>query len=185
MRLTKIRIENYRQYRDFELPREGHLGQATLLVAHMGAGKTNLLNAINWCLYDEEMFTVDNNRSLPFINTGRLGEALSPGTESESRIQLSLSLGDDAMARVTRRQVFKVKESGQAEPKSRSELTVQVQAVGDDWVTLTSDDARTGLPGTCQTESGRITCSIWSGCSSSYRTLSLTGCRKRFLRLPR
>lgn len=142
MRLTKIRIENYRQYRDFELPREGHLGQATLLVAHMGAGKTNLLNAINWCLYDEEMFTVDNNRSLPFINTGRLGEALSPGTESESRIQLSLSLGDDAMARVTRRQVFKVKESGQAEPKSRSELTVQVQAVGDDWVTLTSDDAR-------------------------------------------
>ena len=58
MRFTSIRIENYRQYKDivfdFSQPTSYDLH---VIIAVNGAGKTNLLNAINWCLYGDEPHT--------------------------------------------------------------------------------------------------------------------------------
>ena len=58
MRFKSIKIKNYRQYRNLEMvfdkekPCDIHL-----IVASNGVGKTNLLNAINWCLYGDEPHT--------------------------------------------------------------------------------------------------------------------------------
>ncbi|MDO8848479.1 MAG: AAA family ATPase [Coriobacteriia bacterium] len=142
MRLAKIRIRNYRQYRDLELPKDGELSQATLLVAHVGAGKTNLLNAINWCLYDEELYAVDGNRSLPFVNKGRLGEGLQPGEEPEASVQLLFMLDDRTSVRITRKRAFRVVGPTHVEPKGKSELTVQLSQPNSDWTTLGQDEAR-------------------------------------------
>ena len=56
MKIHKIELENYRQYRGehtIELSTDDAHNLSIILGAN-GAGKTNLLNAINWCLYGDE-----------------------------------------------------------------------------------------------------------------------------------
>lgn len=55
MRFESIKIHNYRQYRDltFYFSLNG-ANDIHLVIATNGTGKTNLLNAINWCLYGDE-----------------------------------------------------------------------------------------------------------------------------------
>lgn len=55
MRFESIKIHNYRQYRDltFDFSLNG-ANDIHLVIATNGTGKTNLLNAINWCLYGDE-----------------------------------------------------------------------------------------------------------------------------------
>lgn len=57
MKIHSIHIENYRQYKgpidiNFSLNEDKNF---TVLEGTNGAGKTNLLNAITWCLYEEEL----------------------------------------------------------------------------------------------------------------------------------
>ncbi|QRN84661.1 AAA family ATPase [Clostridia bacterium] len=55
MRFSSIEINNYRQYKNvkfcFDKTSENDMH---IIVASNGVGKTNLLNAINWCLYGDE-----------------------------------------------------------------------------------------------------------------------------------
>ena len=55
MRFESIKIHNYRQYHDltFDFSLNG-ANDIHLVIATNGTGKTNLLNAINWCLYGDE-----------------------------------------------------------------------------------------------------------------------------------
>lgn len=55
MRFESIKIHNFRQYRDltFDFSLNG-ANDIHLVIATNGTGKTNLLNAINWCLYGDE-----------------------------------------------------------------------------------------------------------------------------------
>ena len=56
MKIYKIILENYRQYRGkhaIELSTDDRRSLNVILGAN-GAGKTNLLNAIHWCLYGDE-----------------------------------------------------------------------------------------------------------------------------------
>src|SRR5680860_732482 len=50
MILTRIQIENYKQYQgshDIEVPAEATIG----VIGENGTGKTTLFEAIEWCLY--------------------------------------------------------------------------------------------------------------------------------------
>ena len=55
MRFESIKIHNFRQYRDltFDFSLNG-ANDIHLVIATNGTRKTNLLNAINWCLYGDE-----------------------------------------------------------------------------------------------------------------------------------
>lgn len=55
MRFNSIILKNYRQYRDVTLafPKIKKT-DLHMIVASNGVGKTNLMNAINWCLYGDE-----------------------------------------------------------------------------------------------------------------------------------
>lgn len=58
MRFSSIKITNYRQYEDVEFTFEKtSKNDIHIVVASNGVGKTNLLNAINWCLYGDEPHT--------------------------------------------------------------------------------------------------------------------------------
>ena len=85
MRFNSIKINNYRQYRDLEFcfppetPCDVHV-----IIASNGVGKTNLLNAINWCLYGDEPHTSggaenSKNDKMPLCNNFAIQEAKEAG----------------------------------------------------------------------------------------------------------
>ena len=74
LRIDTIKLENYRQYKDatIEFSRDPKR-MLTVLRGNNGVGKTNIMNAITWCLYGKENHLGPNqdNRdqiSLPVIN---------------------------------------------------------------------------------------------------------------------
>jgi DNA sulfur modification protein DndD len=76
-----IEIFNYRQYKNIKLQFEKKEYDVHLIVASNGVGKTNLLNAINWCLYGDEPhvsgsnITIDTSlNKLPICNIKALDE---------------------------------------------------------------------------------------------------------------
>lgn len=66
MRIESVKLENFRQYRNAEFRFDRKQGQKDLhiIVGETGEGKSNLLNAITWCLYAEEMHLRDNDTAL-------------------------------------------------------------------------------------------------------------------------
>ena len=65
MIIESITIENFRQYKgpvtvDFSLDKSKNF---TIIRGTNGAGKTNLLNALTWCLYGEELHKSDTSAS--------------------------------------------------------------------------------------------------------------------------
>jgi len=69
MRIEKLVLKNYRQFKDeiicFPKSAESDLH---IIVGENGTGKTNLLNAINWCLYGDEPHLSKNSQTLPEMN---------------------------------------------------------------------------------------------------------------------
>ena len=55
MKIYDIKMKNYCQYRDATLEFSTDLQKkVTIIQGNNGTGKSNLLNAITWCLYGEE-----------------------------------------------------------------------------------------------------------------------------------
>jgi len=98
MRITNIDIKNYRQYQSlsFSFPKS-NVSDIHIIVAQNGVGKTNLLNAITWCLYgkephlglvsenikDDKNENDNKNNGLPKLNLTAADEAKSVGKEIE------------------------------------------------------------------------------------------------------
>ena len=77
MRIERIDLKNYRQFRnvciDFGKSAKEDLH---IIVADNATGKTNLLNAINWCLYGNEPHLSKDSQQLPRLNLNTLVQAI-------------------------------------------------------------------------------------------------------------
>jgi len=76
MKLKSLKLKNYRQYKDVQIIFSDPQNKAmiTVLEGANGAGKTNILNAITWCLYGQEMHISIKDKGLPIINNITLSE---------------------------------------------------------------------------------------------------------------
>jgi DNA sulfur modification protein DndD len=81
MRFEKLEFENYRQYRNesIDLISSTQAKHFTIIEGANGAGKTNILNAITWCLYGEEMDLGNRNVGKPIVNEVAFEEANDNG----------------------------------------------------------------------------------------------------------
>lgn len=78
--IDKITFENYRQYGTGSLSfNRTDDGMLSVLIAKNGTGKTTLLNAITWCLYDKELHLADEKKALPLLNSA-VARTLPQGT---------------------------------------------------------------------------------------------------------
>lgn len=77
MRFNSIEILNYRQYKKlkFDFPKNNEY-DLHVIVGQNGMGKTNILNAVTWCLYGVEPHLGDGSRSLPKMNLESKKEAI-------------------------------------------------------------------------------------------------------------
>ena len=100
MRFNSIKISNYRQYRNlsFEFTRDTACDMH-IIVASNGVGKTNLLNAINWCLYGDEPHTSGGpdggkNDKMPLCNNLAIQQTKDAG-ETICIVSVSIEAEDN------------------------------------------------------------------------------------------
>lgn len=112
-KLSSLEIKNFRQYRDAKITFSSEPTQIfTILRGANGAGKTNIMNAITWCLYGTEKHLDSDEKDLPIVNTKELQEKptgllrmyvkliLSDEHGDKFRIERRLSLFNDGGTKI-------------------------------------------------------------------------------------
>lgn len=99
MRFDAIEITNYRQYKSLHIQFPEKIGNDLhVIVASNGVGKTNLLNAINWCLYGDEPHLGDEEDALTICNHLALQEAREEGKkEAKVSVVIKATNGSDSI----------------------------------------------------------------------------------------
>lgn len=89
--IRRLKIKNFRQYRDVDIKfSQDPKKMFTTILGANGAGKTNIMNAITWCLYGKEKHLDDKNKRMPLTST----KALLERTSDLITTGVSITLGD-------------------------------------------------------------------------------------------
>src|SRR4030042_6275536 len=103
VRIERLYINNYRQFRDIELrftktpKRDLHR-----ILGKNGAGKTNILNAINWCLYKEEPHLSKDSQQLPILNLQTIEDS-QEGEDRDIRVEIGIKTDNDRIITFSRK----------------------------------------------------------------------------------
>jgi DNA sulfur modification protein DndD len=108
MRIERLYINNYRQFQETELrfaknpKRDLHI-----ILGKNGAGKTNILNAINWCLYNEEPHLSKDSQQLPILNLQTIEDA-QEGEDRDIRVEIVIKTDNDKNITFSRKASYRV-----------------------------------------------------------------------------
>lgn len=138
MRFNSIEIQNFRQYRNlrFEFQKHGE-HDLHVIVGQNGMGKTNILNAITWCLYGVEPHLGDASRSLPKLNLEVKEEAIEYGEKNKTVLVRIFAEDDGQMITYQR----KLPVNTITDFEYKEEFTVTVSQATGDAKTFEKDDA--------------------------------------------
>ena len=107
MRIEEIQFQNFRKYVDTGIEFKKDLDKDIhVVIAENGAGKTTFLNAMTWCLYNQEPKIKDKDRGLPTLNT-----EVSNNSENEfekASVTITVSDGGHSKLIIKRSDVFKI-----------------------------------------------------------------------------
>ena len=108
MRITEIKITNYRQFRRTHIlfPKKEKY-DIHIFIGQNGTGKTNLLNAINWCLYENEPHLTSNSKALSLLNTNAIKE-LSNDNEVPVSVQVRFEIDSNKYYTFIREYIYRV-----------------------------------------------------------------------------
>jgi len=108
MRITKIILNNYRQFKDIEITFNKKSGKDLhIIIGKNGTGKTNILNALNWCLYDEEPHLSRNSQQLPLMNLQSIDEAEN-GDSKYVKVEVWVEIAENRYFIFTRNSIYKI-----------------------------------------------------------------------------
>lgn len=144
MRINKISMFNYRQYKEetihFNLcsPYDLHI-----VIGDNGSGKTNLLNAINWCLYNDEPHLGNKSKALPIVNLNSL-DSLEEGEICEVKVEITC---ENENGILTFRRIGRYRKCGKGEAPFQVEVSFDVSTQFDDQDTnvYTGDEVKQWL----------------------------------------
>ncbi len=131
--IDKIVFENYRQYGTGSLSfRADDSSKLSVLIAKNGTGKTTLLNAITWCLYDKELHLADEKTALPLVNSAA-ARSLSEGSLIPVSVAVTVLDGTNIVEfyRVIN---FKISIDADGNPRyiaGKSKFVVSITPAGD------------------------------------------------------
>jgi len=109
VKINRIQFINYRQYKNYSLDFNSNgSNNLHIIKAKNGTGKTTFLNGILWCLYGEEKYISNKNKSLPVYNQSILSSN-KPSSNVEVSVILEISDKDSNIV-FTRTQLFNIVE---------------------------------------------------------------------------
>ncbi len=122
MKITRIRTSNFRQHRSADIDLSNEQSDFVVIKGTMGAGKTNLLNAVTWCIYGE----VDDikNKGTQLLSDPVVVE-MSEGEYRDVEVHVEIKLDGNVTAFINRKLTFK-KNGNIANAYGEADLTVQV-----------------------------------------------------------
>lgn len=145
MRIENIEILNFRQYRNLSLkfPRINGQNDLHIIYAKNGVGKTNVLNAITWCLYDTEMHLGDKYTANAILNNQQVQELrqhLPDGgsTIGDATVRIQFS-SDDADEKIRFQRVGKFNVTGESVIPVSTEFSV-MHFVDGEWNSIDSEE---------------------------------------------
>jgi len=143
MRLYKLKLQNYRQYRKAEFNFDSGLHNVIILIGSNGTGKTNFLNSINWVLYGDEPHKSDNPGELPILNVEALNQTTDVNISLNTKVELYLEAHDGTDIIIERKQKsYIIKEKDLKFPKSdKSVLCVKHSTKTGEYKILNSDES--------------------------------------------
>jgi DNA sulfur modification protein DndD len=142
MDIDYIQMKNYRQYADARIEfARAPSRNFTIIQGANGAGKTNLVNAITWCLFGDETHIDSKYAGLPILNTTVLDES---GDELiEVKVEIQFVQSDDSKMVVTRSSHFKKGKDGNLKEMPSPHSLSVMQMKGRDWLEpIYGDDAQ-------------------------------------------
>lgn len=108
MKINKIILENYRQYKNVELNFDKNCDcDLHIFIGKNGTGKTNLLNAVNWCLYEDEPHLARESQQLPLINLKNLDKN-KESYEKTVSVEIWLKIKEKDYAIFTRKWKYRI-----------------------------------------------------------------------------
>ena len=150
MRIENIEIQNFRQYRNlsFKFPHVQGGNDLHIIYANNGVGKTNVLNAITWCLYDTEMHLGDKNTALAILNNQKVQELrqhLPEGgnTIGDTTVSILFS-SDDAAEKIRFQRVGKFNVTNEAVIPVNTEFSI-MHFVDGEWNSIDSEEETLSL----------------------------------------
>ena len=121
MRIKKIILSNYRQFKDIEITFTKKCeSDLHIIIGKNGTGKTNILNALNWCLYYDEPHLSRNSQQLPLINLQSVDEA-EDGEIKYVKVEVWVEITENRYFIFTRRAAYIIykNEKNEKHPKKQ------------------------------------------------------------------
>lgn len=115
LRFEYIKMKNFRQYRDehLDLSNWSPTKNVTVIQGAMGSGKTNVLNAITWCLFgDEKHLTSKSSKGLDLYNTATASEVRT-GDTLEVEVEIAILDAEGTNVYIKRLRKFEKGYQGQ------------------------------------------------------------------------
>ena len=150
MRIENIEIQNFRQYRNlsFKFPSINGQNDLHIIYAKNGVGKTNVLNAITWCLYDTEMHLGDKYTANAILNNQQVQDLrmhLPEGgsTIGDATVRILFS-SDDASEKIRFQRVGKFNITKDAVIPVSTEFTI-MHFIDGEWNSVESEEETLSL----------------------------------------
>ena len=150
MRIENIEIQNFRQYRNlsFKFPSINGQNDLHIIYAKNGVGKTNVLNAITWCLYDTEMHLGDKYTANAILNNQQVQDLRMHLPEGGSAIGDAtvriLFSSDDASEKIRFQRVGKFNVTNDAVIPVSTEFTI-MHFIEGEWNSVESEEETLSL----------------------------------------
>jgi len=142
MDIDYVSMKNFRQYLDVRIEfARNPPKNFTIIQGVNGAGKTNLLNAITWCLFGWELHVDTKYKGLPIVNTTTLDESGEDLFEVKVEIQFIEADGNKMV--VTRSNHYKKGKGGDVPEVPSPHSLAVMQQRGREWIgPVYGDDAQ-------------------------------------------
>lgn len=143
MRIESIEIKNFRQYRGqkFEFPKQVGRKDIHVIIGENGEGKTNILNALTWCLYGIELHLGDKNTAIRTINSQYVQELRNHGEKhGEASVIVEMSIEEGGTIRFMRTANFSITSADAVETKQET-IVVMESRTGHDFTQSKEDYA--------------------------------------------